>query len=211
MATRDEVSTMLLQVAAGDQDALVRLYSATSPKLFGVALHMLNNRSDAEDVLQDVYARIWHRAGRYRVIDLSPMTWLVIVTRNLAIDRIRSRNNVGSNTVELPADLADTAPSPEDMAIAASERRRILYSLSTLSSAHAEAVWSVYVYGETYASVAARQKLPLNTVKTHLRRSLLKLRLCLDADHPHEADGSRRPSSIPSDGFGMGPRLQGEV
>ena len=202
---------MLVQVAAGDREALSRLYGATSGKLFGVILRMVEDRADAEEVLQEVYIRIWGSAGRYRVIDLSPITWLVAVARNLAIDRIRQRKRTRAEPMEMAEKVADTSPSPEEAAVTASLRQQIALGLSTLPPGHASAVLRFYVHGDTSATIAARQQLPHNTVKTQLRRSLLKLRLCLEAESTPAADGSAPPSRLSRAAVDKGPRGAGEV
>jgi RNA polymerase sigma-70 factor, ECF subfamily len=174
METRDEIERLIARVALGDRRAFDALYAATSAKLFGVTLRILDNRAEAEDTLQEVYVRIWHNAGRYQVNGLSPMTWLITVARNLAIDRLRARR--ASQPIDEAAELADLTPGPEALAIAASERGRIAHCLGELDPDRAEAVRRAYVEGESYNELAARFGLPLNTVRTWLRRSLLKLR-----------------------------------
>lgn len=178
MATRDDIENWLGQIALGDRASFSALYSATSAKLFGVILRVLDNRAEAEEVLQEVYMRVWRHAGRYRVNGLSPMTWLITIARNAAVDRKRRR-------VAIPADMSaidsesDSGPGPEQRAIAASENARLSDCMEELAEGHAEAVRRAYLDGETYAALASRFDVPLNTMRTWLRRSLLKLRECL--------------------------------
>ena len=91
MTTPADIEAMIAQVALRDRSAFSALYDATSAKLFGVCLRVLNNRAEAEDVLQEVYIRVWHKADSYTVTGHSPMTWLITVARNLSIDRLRKR------------------------------------------------------------------------------------------------------------------------
>lgn len=77
-----EIDDYIAKCALGDRAAFTALYSATSAKLFGVCLRVLNNREEAEDALQDVFIKIWNNADRYRVNGLSPMTWLITIARN---------------------------------------------------------------------------------------------------------------------------------
>jgi RNA polymerase sigma-70 factor, ECF subfamily len=179
MSTPAEIEALIARVALGDRRAFDALYSATSAKLFGVVLRVLDNRAEAEDAIQEIYVRIWHNAARYQVNGLSPMTWLITVARNLAIDRLRARRR--SEPLDEAAELADLTPGPEALAIAASERGRIAECMKTLDPDRADAVRRAYVEGEAYAELAARYGLPLNTVRTWLRRSLLKLRECLSS------------------------------
>lgn len=182
MTTREDIETMLARVAIGDRGAFAALYDATSAKLFGVCLRVLRDRVQAEDALQDVYVRIWHRADRYRANGLSPMTWLITVARNLAIDRLRARRSRGGAMAEggdAVARAPDPAPGPEARAVAASERAHLETCMSELPEDRAQAVRRAYLEGDTYAELAGHFGVPLNTMRTWLRRSLLKLRECL--------------------------------
>ena len=154
------------------------MYGATSAKLFGICLRVLNNRAEAEDALQEAFVRIWQKADRYAANGYSPMTWLITLTRNLAIDRLRARK---PPTVELDKvrELRDSDPTPEDAAIAASERARIDACLDELDDGRADAVRGAYLQGESYQELADRIGVPLNTMRTWLRRSLMKLKDCL--------------------------------
>lgn len=170
---------MIERVARRDRAAFDALYLNTSAKLFGVALRLLNDRSDAEDVLQDVYVRIWQRADSYRVSAASPMSWLITIARHAAIDRLRARP-ARSEPLEADAPLTDGEPGPEESAIRLSERRRIEGCLDELEHDRADAVRAAYLEGYSYKELAERHDVPLNTMRTWLRRSLAKLRDCLD-------------------------------
>lgn len=178
MATRDEIERHILRAAQGDRAAFRALYEATSAKLLGIALRVLNDRAEAEDVLQEIYVKIWHNAARYNVNGLSPMTWLITIARNSAVDRLRKQRR-GMATEGLEERIADTGAGPEAQAIAASERRRLDACMDDLDAPRAEAVRRAYLDGETYADLAARFDVPLNTMRTWLRRSLMKLKECL--------------------------------
>lgn len=178
MTTPADIEAMIAQVALRDRSAFSALYDATSAKLFGVCLRVLNNRAEAEEVLQEVYIRIWHKADSYTVTGHSPMTWLITLARNLSIDRLRKRKTK-TKPIDEAAELADDRPGPEAEAIASSERAQIEACMTELDPRHAEAVKRVYLEGETYNDLAEAQNVPLNTMRTWLRRSLLKLRECL--------------------------------
>ncbi len=178
MATRDEIERHILRAAQGDRAAFASLYGATSAKLLGVALRVLDDRAEAEDVLQEIFVRIWHNAARYKSNGLSPMTWLITIARNAAVDRLRKRGRAGAAD-PLDDRIADGGAGPEAQAVAASERRRLDACMDELPAPRAEAVRRAYLDGETYADLAARFDVPLNTMRTWLRRSLLKLRECL--------------------------------
>ena len=178
MSAQPDLEDLIARVVLKDRAAFRALFSATSAKLLGVCLRVLNDRAEAEDALQEVFIKIWNRADRYRVTGHSPMTWLITVARNHAIDRLRSRKARG-DTAEPDLMLADSAPGPEAQAIAAGEARRIGACLEELDQSRAAAVRGAYLEGETYADLAARFEVPLNTMRTWLRRSLLTLKECL--------------------------------
>ncbi len=178
MTTRDDIEKLIANMALGDRAAFAALYDATSAKLFGVTLRILNNRSEAEDALQEIFIKVWKNADRYQATGNSPMTWLITIARNHAIDIIRARKTAGGDMDDIAA-LPDAAPGPEASAIASSERAQIDGCLDELKPDHAIAVRSAYLNGDTYADLAARFDVPLNTMRTWLRRSLLKLRDCL--------------------------------
>jgi len=178
MSDPGEIEDLIARVALGNRESLRSLYSLTSAKLFGVVLRVLHDRAEAEEVLQDVYVKVWSKADRYRANGLSPMTWLITIARNAAIDRKRRAG--GATGAEAPAEtLADPAPGPEAQAVAASERARLESCFGELEARHAEAVRRAYLDGDSYADLAARFDVPLNTMRTWLRRSLMKLRECL--------------------------------
>lgn len=177
MADRAEIERLIARTALGDRAAFAALYEATSAKLFGVTLRVLNNRGEAEETLQEVYIKIWHNAGRYRVNGLSPLTWLIAIARNAAIDRRRRKTREADG--DLHEMLADSAPGPESLVIEASENARLSACFEELEPDRAGAVRRAYLDGKSYAELAAQYGVPLNTMRTWLRRSLLKLRECL--------------------------------
>ncbi len=181
MANLHEIEGMIARMAMGDRTALSALYAATSAKLFGITLRVLDDRAEAEDALQEIFVKLWHNAGRYRSNGLSPMTWLITVARNQAIDRLRARRSRRSASIEEADEIADAGDTPEEAAVASSTRGRIGHCLGTPEPDRAEAIRRCYLQGEAYADLALRYNVPLNTMRTWLRRSLLKLRECLGA------------------------------
>src|SRR3981189_2131915 len=114
-ASRSQLVAALVRVAAGDRAALRMVYQDTSAKLFGVCLRILNDRSEAEDVLQDVYVTVWRKAASFDPGRASPITWMVAIARNRAIDRLRA--SAVSRRME-PIEAADavSAPAPAEAA-----------------------------------------------------------------------------------------------
>lgn len=178
MTTRDDIEDLIGRVALGDREAFSSLYDATSAKLFGVCLRVLSNRQEAEDTLQDVFVRIWNKADSYAVTGHSPMTWLITIARNLSIDRLRRRKSQPAELSEA-VDVADTRLGPEASAVQASDHAAIHACLDELEADRADAVRRAYLDGETYRELAGRFDVPVNTMRTWLRRSLMKLRDCL--------------------------------
>lgn len=171
---------MISRVALGDRAAFDALYDATSAKLHAVCLSLLKDRPEAEDVLQEVYVRVWRNADRYAVNGLSPMTWLITIARNRAIDRLRAH---AARPVAAPAEAAEglvsSEPTPEAAAMRAQERSMLAECLAELGEPQAGAVRAVYLEGLSYADLADREGVPLNTLRSWLRRSLLRLRECV--------------------------------
>lgn len=178
MAGQEDINRLIARVALSDRQAFAELYDATSAKLMGVTLRVLKDRAVAEDALQDVYVKIWRNADRYTARGLSPMTWLITIARNTAIDRLRARRETGGG-MDLIEALPSSGPTPEDSAIARSEAVRIAGCMKELAPDHREAVRGAYLEGHTYADLANRHNVPLNTIRTWLRRSLRTLRDCL--------------------------------
>jgi len=175
----DPVSDLLTRVAAQDRAAFRELYAAASSKLMGVLLRMLRERAEAEDALQEVFTRVWLRAGRFDGAKGRGMTWLIAVTRNLALDRLRARTETQADEDAAEA-IVDPTPTAERRMIALGEAGRIIECFDQLDPARADAVRGAYLSGLSYADLAARHAVPLNTMRTWLRRSLVSLRECLD-------------------------------
>lgn len=175
----EEVETLISRVAMRDQKAFAELYRRTSPKLYAVCLRILRNKTDAEEVLQEVYVKIWQRAERFLASEGPAMPWLTTIARNQSIDAIRARKPV-ADEIDSAYDLADTEPGPEEQAIVKGEGRRIDRCMEELEAGRAQAVRSAYVEGLSYQELAEQYSVPLNTMRTWLRRSLIRLRECLD-------------------------------
>lgn len=175
-----EIAELLSRIALRDRTAFKTLYERTSAKLFGVTLRILKDRAEAEEALQEVYVKIWRRADRYRQGSYSPISWLVAIARNHALDIVRARRPA-SDDIDTVFDLASPDPNPEQSAVSTSERGRIDDCLGELETDRADAVRGAYLDGYSYQELADRFEVPLNTMRTWLRRSLLKLKDCLSA------------------------------
>ena len=177
--TDDPIAVLLKRCAAQDRAAFRLIYSATSSKLFGLLIRILGDRAEAEDALQEVFTRVWLRAHRFDASKGRGMTWLIAIARNLAIDRLRARPEATSDDgLDL---VQDSAPRAETRLVAQGEARRMADCFATLEPDRADAVRGAYLNGLSYLELAARHAVPLNTMRTWLRRSLLRLKECLDA------------------------------
>ena len=176
---QDEIARLVLRIALRDRAAFDRLYEATSAKLFGSCLRVLKNRPEAEEAVQEVFVKIWLKADRFAVTGQSPMSWLIAIARHHAIDRLRARREAAANIDDAGLEVRDPTPGPEAQAMAAGERRQLDGCLGELEADRADAVRSAYLEGDSYADLAARHGVPLNTMRTWLRRSLMRLKECL--------------------------------
>lgn len=175
-----EIADLISRCALRDRNAFRLLYERTSAKLFGVTMRILKNRSDAEEAIQEVYVKIWQRADRYTPGTTSPISWLVAVARNHCLDILRARRPV-TEDIDAAFDIADDALTPEQATSASQERGKIDQCLQTLEADRAEAVRGAYLDGYSYEELAKRFSVPLNTMRTWLRRSLIRLKDCLAA------------------------------
>ena len=169
-------------VANGDKSALRQVYERTSPKLMGICLRILNDRNEAEDVLQEVYVSVWTRAGSFDAGRASAIVWLATIARNRAIDRLRAqRARPGASPVEEAAELADERPDGFAAAVEREEGERIHHCLSTLEIRVQEVIRTAFFDGLSYSELATRAGVPLGTMKSWIRRGLQRLKICLEA------------------------------
>ena len=158
------LAATLHNVASGDPKAFEELYRRTAAKLFGVCLRILPTQSQAEEALQDAYLTIWQRAGAFDETRGTAMTWLIALTRNRAIDRLRACATLVTTPIEDVGHLADDAPDALAVLAAESEVRRLTDCLQTLSEGDARLIRSAFLKGATYAELAENAGLPLATV-----------------------------------------------
>ncbi len=172
---------MLARVGSGDRDSLKMLYEATSAKLFGVILRILIERGEAEDVLQEVYITVWRKAAEFDATRASPITWMVTIARNRAIDRLRAKGSRPTTTLDEAAEVRDTAPAADMMIDSANDAKRVSAALETLDPKHAAIIRSAYFEGLTYEALSDREGVPVGTLKSWVRRGLIRMRTALEA------------------------------
>ena len=172
--------------AAGKRDAVAfrALYDASSSKLFGFALRILHKRELAEEVLQESFVAIWNNAANYQSHLAAPMTWMATIVRNKAFDHLRRSDAA----VEIDADqfdrevmnaLQDPQATPIEALQMSGDAKALAWCMSALEGAHRQVVALAYFHDLSHSEVATQMQLPIGTVKTWIRRSLDKLRVCL--------------------------------
>ncbi len=174
-----ELVPLMQAVAAGDRNALADLYGRTSPKLYGICVRLLGSEPEAEDVLQDVYLTVWNKAGSFDREKASPITWLAVLARNKAIDRLR-RQRAPTTTLDDAPDLADDSPSVLEVLEQDEDQRRLNGCLDELDEQQRASIRAAFLDGATYPQLAERENVPLGTMKSWIRRGLLRLRGCLE-------------------------------
>jgi RNA polymerase sigma-70 factor (ECF subfamily) len=180
-ADRQHLTDLLQRLADGDEGALEPLYRSTSAKLFGICLRILKDESEAEDILQEVYVTVWRKAALFEAGLASPITWLAMIARNRAIDRLRKLRGVEPfDPASEVFDSADPGASPLQALEDDEARRRLEECLAGLEPKYAAALRAAFFGGSTYADIAEETGTPLGTVKGWIRRSLLALKKCLE-------------------------------
>jgi RNA polymerase sigma-70 factor, ECF subfamily len=176
---RQQLASMLGEVSRGDRVAFTRLYEASSEKLYAIVLRIVGRRDLADDLLQEVYLRIWQQAAQFNSLRSSPMTWMATIARNCALDEARratSRSTEdGSALLALPI---DSTPSYEAIECA----RRLRAGLERLGPERRALVMRAYCLGLTREEIARATGRPVATIKTWLRRTLLELRRHVDEE-----------------------------
>lgn len=167
---------LLKAIAAGDEAALAQIYDRYRLILFGLLLRILNNREEAEDVLQEVFLQVWRRAADFDENRGRPFTWLVTLGRSRAIDRLRalaSRQRVAvAGAREASEQVSDAASD----AIRSEQRGLVNIALAQLPDEQKRPLMLAYFDGLTQSEIAMRLGAPLGTVKTRMRTGMMKLR-----------------------------------
>jgi RNA polymerase sigma-70 factor (ECF subfamily) len=179
MSTPAELVQWLNAVSQGDRAAFEQLYAATRAKLYGVVLRILRRHDLADEVLQEVYLKIWSGAGQFNPGLASPITWMVTIARNRAIDLVRKRREVSIEEEPKAMDVAADLPNPLARRELAEEVRRLMGCIERLEPERQSLVLLAYRNGWSREQLAAKLGKPVNTIKTWLRRSLLEIRECL--------------------------------
>ncbi|MGB3165155.1 MAG: sigma-70 family RNA polymerase sigma factor [Alteraurantiacibacter sp.] len=176
---RAALAEALGHVAGGDRDALQVVYKVSSRKLLGIILHIVRDRDTAEDVLQEVYLKVWNRAGRFDASRASPITWLAAIARNSAIDAVRRVNRRGEVADDALPEIADEAPDADTMLCDIEDSKRLRECMDGLQEDHRRSIRMAFFRGFTHAELSERLDVPLGTMKSWIRRGLASLKGCL--------------------------------
>jgi RNA polymerase sigma-70 factor (ECF subfamily) len=176
-----EVDHWLAAVAGGDRAALRMVYDRLAVKLLGVAARILGDRQDAEDVVQDVFVTIWQKAGEFQPARGAGEAWLIAITRNRAIDRLRARGRRQHAPVDSIDQHADPGARTDAPAEAADAARSVQHALDQLDPRHAAVIRAAWLDGLSYAELAEREGVPVGTIKTWVFRGMRRMREGLTA------------------------------
>jgi RNA polymerase sigma-70 factor (ECF subfamily) len=175
-----QLRELIGNVARQDRQAFTALYDATAAQLFGVALRILGRRDVAEEVLQESFVAVWERAGDYSPGRGAPMTWLTTIVRHRAIDQLRRGGSRAENRSISDEALLGLAAGEAYSADRGAELGALQRCLGELEPQPRRAVLLAYIYGLTHEELAARLGAPMGTVKTWVRRSIERLKRCLE-------------------------------
>lgn len=178
----EEDRHLLASVAAGRQDALARLYERRGAALFSLLSRILGTNSEAEDVLQEAFVLIWRRASTYDSNKSSPWTWMVMLARGLALDRLRSRQRRSQHQAVYEQEVASLELEHVDHSTPLADRElsdRLTHALRHLTDAQREAIELAFYRGWTHDEIARTSGQPLGTVKSNIRRGMIALRKLL--------------------------------
>ncbi len=171
---------LLRLIATGNVEAMGDLYDRYASTLFPIALRIVRDRSEAEDVVHDSFVAVSERANQYAPERGSVIAWLVTLVRNLSIDRTRRRDRRGVLAREVVAhEPPPVVPSPEQLTSDASEREKIRRALGKLPDAQRQTLEVAFFEGLSYPEIAAREDVPLGTIKSRAARALAALREAL--------------------------------
>ena len=185
-----QLAELLRATAHGDSHAFKRLYEDTSSYLYAMALQMMQDDALAEDVLQDAFVQVWHRAGDYHADRGSVLTWLTTIVRYRAIDLLRKRRSSSGGQSMRDTDAGDVLDrmgdggsggesGPLGSAMATEDAQKLDRCIKRLSNDQKQSVALAFFRGMTHQELAECLAEPLGTIKSRLRRGLQRLRECL--------------------------------
>ena len=198
-----ELEQLLLRMAGGDEPAFEKLHATSRRKLFSTVLLVVRRRHLAEEIVQEAYVRIWLNAAAYRPALGSPMMWMITIARNLAIDAVRRPSREFSRDqsalLDFPADAPTALESMErreNESDTARLQQNMLSALQTLEPTRRHLVIAAYLHGESRHRLAEQYGVPVNTIRTWLRRALMHVRAQIGAMPPGDRAIGMRVSAL---------------
>ncbi|MGC5699593.1 sigma-70 family RNA polymerase sigma factor [Pseudomonas sp. NFXW11] len=176
----DQLRHLLAQCSLGDRRAFETLYREVAPRLHGVALRFMGRKDLAEEVLQESFVRIWNNAARYQAHLSAPLTWMINITRNQAIDQLRKHRERPLGELE-EQQLEDQAPSAHEQLDSARQARALHHCLESLDAMQRQSISVAYFQGLSCTELAQHLAAPLGSVKSWVRRGMERLRRCLES------------------------------
>ncbi len=177
VAPGDVLSDLLRRSARGDQQAFAQLYDATSSRIFGLALRVVRDPAQAEEVVQEAFLEVWKTSTRFDSDRGSALSWLMTITHRKAVDRVRSAEaSTRRDTSYTQQNQTIDHDTTSDAAQASMEAQRVRHALKSLTDVQREAIELAYFGGYTHTEVAGILNLPVGTAKTRIRDGLIRLR-----------------------------------
>ena len=170
---------LIALIAEGDEGSLGKLYDETNRLLYSLALQILSDKDDAEEVVLDVYKYVWKSASGYDPDQSNPSTWLVMLTRSRAIDKLRSRKTPHEILETFEGELSSTDISPEDSVMGFEKRKIVLDALSGLSPKQRKVIELSYFSQFNQSEIAEMLDIPVGSVKSTIRLAKEKLKKTL--------------------------------
>lgn len=176
----ERLAALLARAALGDRRAFEEVYRATHSKLFAVSLRIVRERQLAEEVLQDSFVAIWNHASDYAQAKSAPTTWMTAIVRNRSLDVLRRGAHETEDVDEVMAlNLVDESASPSRDYDEGQDLHSVRECLKELEADQRQSIALAFFQGLSHSELASHMRKPLGTVKTHIRRGLMKLKDCL--------------------------------
>jgi RNA polymerase sigma-70 factor (ECF subfamily) len=174
----EDLLSLMIRVAEGDQSAFTALYETTSKTVFGLVYKIIQDRATAEEVLLDVYTQAWRQAKNYDRSRGTPLAWLMTIGRSRAIDRLRSGRleQTNKDPLENAGQITSQTLSPEEISSLSEKQRFVRAALDSLVPEQREVIELAYYFGLSHSEIALKLGQPLGTVKTRTRLGMMKLR-----------------------------------